>query len=114
MSGQDLYTELDKKVKALNTALSEYRKRGIAFAQAEHNYRIALAKGILIQRAEGLPVTIIQDICKGEEGIAKLRLNRDIAETLYKSAGEAIQSYKLQIRILESEISREYSSVGYT
>lgn len=108
MSGQDLYAQLDEKVKSLDHALSEHRKRGTAHAKAEKEYRVALAKETLIQRDRGVPVTIIQDICKGHEGIADLRLKRDIAEVLYKSAGEAINSYKLQIRIIEGQIEREW------
>lgn len=56
-----------------------------------------------------MPVTIISDVCRGEPEIAKLRLERDIAETVYKSALEAIQSYKLQIRILDAQVEREWS-----
>ena len=36
-------------------------------------------------RAEGVPVTIISDLCRGNEKIADLKLKRDIAETLYES-----------------------------
>jgi len=108
MSGQDLYLELDNKVKALNSALSEHRKRGEKYAKARREYQVSLAKEILIQRNSGVPVTIISDICKGNERIADLRMDKDIAESLYKSAGEAINSYKLQIRIIEGQIDREW------
>lgn len=108
MSGADLYIELDTKVKMLDSALSEFRKRGEAHAAARRDYQVALSKEILIQRDKGVPVTIISDICKGDISIAELRLKKDIAESLYKSAGEAINSYKLQIRIIEGQIDREW------
>lgn len=108
MSGQDLYVQLDAKVKALDSALSEYRKRGEGHAKSRKEYQVSLAKEILLQRNSGVPVTIIQDICKGNERIAELRCKKDIAESLYKSAGEAINTYKLQIRIIESQIEREW------
>lgn len=93
----------------LDKTVTQYGIRGRTFAQAEHDYRVALSKRILEHRAEGMPVTIISDVCRGEPEIAKLRLERDIAETVYKSALEAIQSYKLQIRILDAQVEREWS-----
>ena len=54
-------------------------------------------------------MTIISDICRGDAEIARLRLERDIAQTVYESAKEAIQGYKLQIRILDAQLEREWS-----
>ncbi len=64
--------------------------------------------GMLVERSNGMPVTIIGDICRGMPEIAALRFDRDIKEGLHKSAVEAINSFKLQIRILDAQISREY------
>jgi len=102
--------ELGDKVKLLDEAVRQYGKRGQAYAQAEHDYRVALAGKMLADRANGIPATIMGDICRGDRAIAKLKLERDIAEVVYKSANEAIQSYKLQIRVLESQIEREWKS----
>lgn len=60
--------------------------------------------------ARGQPVTHLLDIAKGEEDIAKLRMERDIAESLYDSAVEAINAQKLKIRILEGQLSREWGN----
>lgn len=105
----DLINEISAKTAMLDKAVTQLGIRGRTFAQAEHDYRVALSKRILEHRAEGMPVTIISDVCRGEPEIAKLRLERDIAETVYKSALEAIQSYKLQIRILDAQVEREWS-----
>lgn len=105
----DLINEIFAKTAMLDKAVTQFEIRGRTFAQAEHDYRVALSKRILEHRAEGMPVTIISDVCRGEPEIAKLRLERDIAETVYKSALEAIQSYKLQIRILDAQVEREWS-----
>jgi hypothetical protein len=109
VSGQDLINELSIKTKSLDTALNEFGKRGRVWAQAEMDYRIALAEKILIERDKGTPVTIISDICRGDRKTAKLKFERDIAETVYKSAMEAINTYKLQIKVLENQIDREYN-----
>ena len=111
MSDYDLLNELSAKVNLLDTAVKELGKRGQRYAQAEHDYKVKLSQQILIERDKGVPVTIISDICRGNKEIAKLRFERDVAEVAYKAAQEAINSYKLQIRILDSQISREWSNV---
>jgi len=108
MSGQDLLIELSSKVALLDKALSEFGNRGRTHAKAEQEYRQALAKKILVERDKGTPVTIISDICRGDPEIARLKLERDISEVTYKAAAEAIQVYKIQIRVLENTIDREY------
>lgn len=100
--------ELGAKTALLDKAVTQLGIRGRNYAQAEHDYKVALSKRILEHRAEGMPVTIISDVCRGEPEIARLRLERDIAEVVYKSALEAINSYKLQIRILDAQVEREW------
>ena len=68
-----------------------------------------MAKQVLIERDKGQPVTIISDICRGNAEIARLRFARDVAEVDYKAVQEAINSYKLQIKILEAQRAREWS-----
>ena len=108
MSGQDLLMELSNKVALLDSALKQFGNRGRSHAEAEQNYRIALSKKILIERDNKTPVTIISDVCRGDKEIAKLKFERDVAEITYKAAAEAIQVYKIQIRVLENTIDREY------
>ena len=110
MSGQDLVIELQGKVAMLDKALQQLGNRGRAYAQAEMDYRIGLAQKIIVERDKGVPVTIISDICRGDRSIAKLKFERDVAETVYKSALEAINTYKLQIKILENQIDREWKN----
>jgi hypothetical protein len=104
----DLIQEVGAKSALLDAAIKQLGIRGKAYAQAEHDYRILMRKKILEERSKGTPVTIISDICRGDPEVAKLRLERDIALTVYESAQEAINGYKLQIRILDSQIEREW------
>ena len=108
MSGQDLMIDLQGKIQLLDKALEQLKHRGRTCAESEQNYRMELAKKILLERDKGTPVTIISDICRGNEGIAKLKFMRDVAETTFKAALEAINVYKLQIKVLENQIDREY------
>ena len=105
---EDLIQEVGAKSALLDTAIRQLGIRGRAYAQAERDYRLAMRQKILEERANGTPVTIISDLCRGDPEVAKLRFERDIALTVYESAKEAIQTYKLQIRILDAQIEREW------
>lgn len=107
-SGQDLMIEIQGRQKMLDSALQQLGNRGRAKAQAERDYRVALAKKILQERDKGTPVTIISDICRGDREIAGLKFNRDVAETAYDAAREACNVYKLEIRVLDEQITREW------
>ena len=104
----DLIQEIGAKSALLDAAIKQLGIRGKAYAQAEHDYRVAMRKKVREEREKGTPVTIISDLCRGDPDVAKLRLERDIALTVYESAQEAINGYKLQIRILDSQIEREW------
>ena len=108
MSGVELMQELSAKVSLLDSAVQQLGNRGRAYAKAEQDYRVSIAKKILEERDKGTPVTIISDICRGNAEIAGLKFNRDVAETSYKAALEACNVYKLQIKVLENQIDREY------
>lgn len=112
MDGLSLYQELQNKTSMLDVAVKELRARGTAYSQAERDYRVALRKAVLDERSKGTPVTIISDVCRGREDIAQLRFERDCSETLYRSALEALNVFKLQARLLENQIAREYGQTG--
>lgn len=104
----DMIQEIGAKSSLLDAAVKQLGVRGKAYAQAERDYKVALAKRIMQEREKGTPVTIISDVCRGDTEIARLRFERDCAEVVYKSAMEAIQSIKLQIRILDAQVEREW------
>ena len=105
----DIMQEMSTLRVMLDRAVTEAKERGRVLAKCEHDYRVAKAKYILQQRTEGTPVTILADLAKGEGHIARLCMERDIAQTLYDSSKEAINSYKLQIRIVQEQIQREWN-----
>ncbi len=107
---QDLIQEMNKIRQELNQAIHILKKRGQDKAQAEHDYRVALAQEILIQRDAGQPVTIISDIVRGDKAIAKLKLERDIANTLYETAFEKIRISKMELNILDNQLRSEWKA----
>lgn len=104
---QDLQVELNNLRKNLNEAIKTIRQRGKIKAIAERDYRIALAKEILLLRDSGVPVTIISDICRGNVEVADLKVKRDIADSFYESNMQYIYSCKLNIDIVMKQIEAE-------
>ena len=100
--------KLEELNKYLTSALGEYKTRGKTYAQAYKNYRILLSQELLRLKAEGMPVTIAYDIARGTEKVANAKEQEIIAECLYKSCQEAINTYKLQIKILQQNINKDY------
>ena len=106
----DLYNELTTKIKELNISIKKLRETGTEFAEAERDYKITLRQEALKLRAEkGMPVTLIQQVVYGVPEVAEKRFNRDVKEAIYQANIEAINSCKLQIRIIENQLQREYS-----
>jgi hypothetical protein len=57
-------------------------------------------------------VTIISDICRGNKAIAKLKLERDIANTLYETVFEKIRISKMELNILDNQLRSEWKGDG--
>lgn len=106
----DLYNELNQKIKELETSIRSLRNTGQSYAEAERDYKILLRQEILKMRDEGQAIGVITLTCYGIPSVAEARFKRDIAETIYKANQEAINSIKLQLRLLESQIQREYGN----
>ena len=106
----DLVNEMNYRLKQLDTSTGMLKQAGVQKANTEALYRQELAKEILNRRAEGMPVTIIADVCRGQPNIAKLKIDRDIAESTYQSILESINTQKLAIRVIENQIAREWTS----
>jgi len=104
----DILQEMNEKKNLLDIALKEYKGRGVEYANAYKNYRVAVAKELLRLRDDGMPVTIAYDIARGNEDVAELKRQEIITESLYKSCQEAINSYKLQMKILQEQYNKEY------
>jgi hypothetical protein len=104
----DLYNELQQKIKQLDTSVKLLRKNGSDYAQAEHDYKIKVAEKVFKLKDEGTPATLINLVVYGDKEVARLRMDRDIKEVIYNANQESINSLKLQMRIIESQLSREW------
>lgn len=108
----DLYNELEQKIKELNIAIKSLRNTGRDYAQAYTDYRIKLASKLVELKNNGMPVTIAYDVARGDREIAKAKFDEISKEAIYKANQESINSTKLQIRIIESQLQREYGNIN--
>lgn len=108
----ELYEELNRKSKELDIAIKSLRKTGQAYATAYTNYRIALANELLKLKADGYAITLAGDIARGRPDIAHLKYEEIAKESIYKANLESINAIKLQIKLLNEQLSREYSNEG--
>lgn len=97
----------------LKRLLNESETLGVETAEAEYEYKCAEAKEILRLRAEGMSVTLIPTLAKGEENVANLRLNRDVALVRYKGAIERINAIKKEMAVVSDELAREWTAAKY-
>lgn len=107
----DLFIDLQDLIKRLNQAIKLLARYGNEYAEAERDYKITLRQEALKLRAEeGMAVTLIQQVVYGVPEVAQKRYKRDAAEAMYQTAQENINSIKLQIRVVENQLDREYKN----
>ena len=99
---QNIYDLLDRSIKSL-------KRTSGAYAQAEKEYKILLRQECLKLRDEGMAIGMITITAYGIPSVAEARFKRDIAEANYKANQEAIQAYKLQLRLMDAQAQREWS-----
>lgn len=105
---QDLINEIQSKTAQLDVAVRKLRHTGTEYAQAEKDYKILLRQECLKLRDEKMAIGMIDKTCYGIPSVAEARFKRDVAQAVYLANQESINAIKLQIRILDAQISREW------
>lgn len=109
----DLYEEIQRLMAELTASIKRLRANGVKLAEAERDYKITLRTEALRLRAgDNMPVTLINQVIYGVPTVAELRLKRDIEQANYDANKEHINVTKLKLRILEAQLSREWSASG--
>lgn len=106
----DLLQELQYKTKMLDTSIKQLRKTGSEYAKAYTDYRVALATELIKLKNEGYAITLAGDIARGKPEIAKLKFEEISKEAIYKANLESINAIKLEIKIIQEQISREWTN----
>jgi len=108
MDGLMAMNDLNDLSAQLSAAVRAMGEKGIKLAEANEAYKVAMAKAALELRAEGMPVTLIDKVAPGK--VAKQGFARDKAEVMYDTAKEHVNALKLQMRVLDAQIQREWSN----
>lgn len=106
----DLQIDLIEKTKQLELSIKELRNSGTNYATAERDYKIKLREECLRLRDEGMAITLIDKVAYGIPSVAEARFKRDVAQTIYTANQEAINSLKLQLRLIDGQINREWGA----
>lgn len=104
----DLWDEITTKTKQLDVCIRELRKSGTAYAEAEREYKVKLRETALRLRSQDMAVGMVNLTVYGVPEVAELRFKRDVAETIWTANKEAINSLKLQLRLLDAQLGREW------
>ena len=106
----DLTIELESKIKQLDQAVKMLRKTGSDYAKAYKDYRVALAKELLILKNDGYAITLAGDIARGKPEIAHYKFLEISNEAIYKANLESINALKIEIKILQGQIDKEWGN----
>ena len=88
------------------TAVDEASKRCEEYAKAEADYYSAKSAAALRMKADGMPVTLIDNCVKGVEGVAEKLFALTLAEGKYRAAMKAIDVYRDDERMVFDEYRR--------
>ena len=108
----DLYEEISRLMQELTASIKALRKNGEKLAEAERDYKIVLRQEALKLRAGDMPVTLINNVIYGIDEVAEKRFKRDVEQANYDANKEHINVTKLKLRLLEAQLSREWTNAG--
>ena len=106
--GSDLVIAMQGKLDELERAHDDLTRTGISLALAEQEYKEVLSKATMRLKTEGMSATMIEQVIYGMKSVSEKRYQRDVADVIYKATDERINITKLEIRILEAQIEREF------
>lgn len=95
MNPEEIINKLEYKVNELTIRNAKLKKLGIIKDRLEATYRCELRK-------ELLQLSLNNTNARGNEKIAQLRLNRDLAKIRYYLMKSSIENIKFEIEVLRS------------
>jgi len=100
---KELYTSSQRLSKGANELFTLAKEK----AEAERDYRLALAKEIVLLKDSGQSVTLIGDIARGN--CSDLKFQRDLAEARYTAGKELLESLQCQVSALQTILKYQES-----
>lgn len=107
----EVASEVKRLSGLLDSALTVLREAGASQAEAEHAYRLSRGKAWAETTQKGFVVP--EREAQVDAATADLRLERDYAASLAKSALEAVRSRRQQLSALQSLLAAERAEAEF-
>lgn len=104
----DLWSEISNRILELRDEINECERLGIDWANAENEYQKAKHIRAYELKDEGMAATMISIVLKGDPFVSEKLRERDSYSVLYESSKSRINAIKLEMRIFESQLQREW------
>lgn len=112
MDEQDLWASIVADKKVLRSMVDELSQAWTDQAETEDAYRRIKAIAKTEERAKGMPVSMLDDAIFLREEVREAKKARDIALGVVDACHEGINSLKLQIRVTDDQLQREWNQSG--
>ena len=109
----DLQNELNIQLNNARDAQENLVPNAVSLANLEKQYKIAKAKKVAELDLKGVAKTLISTYVEGDETVAELKRQLVIAEGTYDATKDKLNLFKLNAKMLNDEINREWNSGGY-
>lgn len=96
---------MEAKNLLLQEKTEEYLRLTEKRAEAERNHHIAVAKKTLKLKDAGNSITLIRDLVKGNDKVAQLKYELDIAEGILRACTESMKDIRTAIDSYRSILS---------
>ncbi len=108
VSGQELFAERDRIHNIIDGSLLKAFENGNEAAEKTRIYRMRLQQKILQLKEEGMAVTLIEKVAKGDPEVAQAEFEKNVADVAYRASLENIMAQKKFFDSIEADINREY------
>lgn len=103
-----MWDEIQATIADLDLALAKAKERGLLMNQSEAHYYTVKDERVRELIEEGKSGTVISMIIKGEPDVNEAMKTYHDYQVLYKNAVEAVNCYKLLLRVQENQYEREW------
>lgn len=108
VSGQELFAERKRIKRVIDSSLLKAFENGNEAAEKTRIYRMMLQQKILQLKEEGMAVTLIEKVAKGDPEVAQAEFEKNVADVAYRASLENIMAQKKFFDSIEADINREY------
>lgn len=111
----EIHKEMMRLSGLIAEGIAEMRNQAQAYAQAEHDYRLAKSKAWMEapRETDGFKVTAGEREARVDAKTADERQRRDIADGLRQTALEAVRSRRTQLSALQSYLAAERAEAEF-